>query len=81
MSDVRDPDTDQQLPIKNDKPYIQDLVLADIEARKQLGIRKYGTALQAGNGRDMLQDLYEEILDACIYLRGLIEENKSSEEM
>jgi hypothetical protein len=80
MSDIRDPETDQQLPIKNNNPYIQDLVLADIEARKQLGIKKYGTALQAGNGRDMLQDLYEELLDACIYIRGEIENRKISGE-
>lgn len=76
MAETRDPATDQRLPEPTGGVYIQDLVLEDIEARKQLGIRKYGTALQAHNGRDMLQDLYEEILDAAIYLRGLIEESK-----
>lgn len=74
MSDERDPATDQQLPEVNDQPFVQDLVLADIEARKQLGIRKYGTALQAGNGRNMLLDAYEEALDLAIYLRGALEE-------
>lgn len=74
MSDIRDPETDQPAPIPNDRPYIQDLVMADIEERKQFGIRKYGTALQAHNGRSMLKDLYEELLDACIYIRGLLQE-------
>lgn len=74
MSDVRDPATDQQLPVVNDNKFIQDLVIKDIEERKQLGIRKYGTALQANNGRDMLLDAYEEALDLCIYLRGCLEE-------
>jgi hypothetical protein len=74
MSDVRDPATDQQLPVVNDRPFVQDLVIADIETRKQLGIRKYGTALQSGNGRNMLLDAYEEVLDLAIYLRGALDE-------
>lgn len=74
MSDVRDPDRDQPLPVVNARPFVQDLVMADIEERRQFGIRKYGTALQAGNGRDMLRDAYEEALDLVIYLRGAIEE-------
>lgn len=74
MSSERDPSTDQPLPTVNDRPYVQDLVVADIEARKQFGIRKYGTALQSGNGRDMLLDAYEEALDLCIYLRGALDE-------
>ena len=78
MSDVRDPETDQPLPEKNDRPFIQDLVIADIEDRKALGIRKYGTLLQSGNGRDMLLDAYQEALDLVIYLRGLLDEREHS---
>jgi len=74
MSDVRDPSTDQVLPTGNDRTFIQDLVVADIEERKQHGIRKYGTALQSGNGRNMLLDAYEEALDLAIYLRGMLDE-------
>ena len=74
MSDVRDPETDQVAPIPNDRPFIQDLVVEDVEERKQHGIRKYGTALQSGNGRDMLLDAYEEALDLTVYLRGLLDE-------
>lgn len=79
MSDVRDPATDQPLPVTNDRPYVQDLVMADIEERKALGIRKYGTALQSGNGRDMLRDAYEEVLDLAIYLRGEIDGRERSD--
>lgn len=74
MSDVRDPETDQQLPVRNDSAAVQDLVIADIEQRKALGLKKYGTLLQAHNGRDMLRDAYDEALDLCIYLRGALEE-------
>lgn len=65
---------DQPLPVINDGQDIQSMVIADITARRQVGIERYGTALQAHNGRDMLRDAYEEALDLAIYLRGVIEE-------
>ena len=42
--------------------------------RLELGIERYGTGLQAYNGRDMLQDAYEEALDLCVYLKGIMYE-------
>jgi hypothetical protein len=75
---------DQALPVHNENPEIHSLVTADIEARRQLGISRYGTPLQAENGRNALQDAYEECLDLACYLRQLIEEQlfaaQSSEE-
>jgi hypothetical protein len=65
---------DQPLPVVNGRGDIQTMVIADIEARRQVGIQRYGTALQAHNGRDMLRDAYEEALDLAVYLRGVIEE-------
>lgn len=59
----------QPPPLTNDLPAIQDLVQADIGKRKQVGIERYGTPLQAFNGRDALTDAYEEALDLCQYLR------------
>ena len=67
----------QALPTKNDRPFIQDAVIADIEARKAVGIKRYGTALQPFNGRDALLDLYEELLDACVYLKQALVERDS----
>lgn len=75
MSDERDPERDQPVPQVNDRAFIQDLVIADIEERKEFGVRKYGTALQSGNGRMMIVDLYEELMDAVIYVRGVIDED------
>lgn len=75
----RDGDT-QPLPIPNDRTAIQDLVIADILSRKKLGVRRYGSALQAGNGRDALRDAYEEALDLAVYLRQVIEERKMKSE-
>lgn len=64
---------DQPMPLlRPEAPAIQDLVLEDIEHRKQVGLDRYGTLLKAHNGRDMLQDAYEEAIDLLIYLRGAI---------
>lgn len=72
--------TDQPAPIVNDRPCIQDLVIADIDARKQAGRERYGTLLQPFNGRDALMDAYAEALDLCQYLRQAIEERRVTAE-
>lgn len=63
---------DQPPPIPNDRVAIVDLVIEDMVERKRVGTERYGTPLQAHNGRDMLVDAYQEALDQCIYLRGEI---------
>ena len=63
---------DQPLPEVNDSKFIQDEVMDYIEQRKQLGITRYGTALQAHNGRDALRDAFEEAVDLVMYLAQVI---------
>lgn len=53
---------------------VWELVVEDMHARDQLGRKRYGVPLQAGNGRDSLRDAYEEALDLVVYLRQAIEE-------
>ncbi|ORI13456.1 hypothetical protein [Rhodococcus sp. 1168] len=64
-------------PTPNDNPSIHDLVTTDLAQRKVFGLAKYGTPLQAGNGRNALQDAYEEVLDLACYLRQRIEEDRA----
>lgn len=45
-----------------------------IVERKEYGLKKYGTILQANNGRDAIQDAMEEALDLAAYLRQWLEE-------
>lgn len=66
---------EQPAPVPNDAPSAHDLVIADVEQRKQFGLAKYGTPLQPGNTRKSIQDAYEEILDAACYLRTKLEED------
>lgn len=66
-------------PVPNDKPSIHDLVIRDMESRKAFGLAKYGTILQAGNGRKALKDAYEEVLDLAVYLRQELEERNERE--
>ncbi|MGH3693252.1 MAG: hypothetical protein ACRDRX_04500 [Pseudonocardiaceae bacterium] len=53
---------------------VQALVRVDLVERERIGVERYGTPLQAHNGRDGLVDLYQELLDAACYVRQLIEE-------
>lgn len=71
---LRHREGDQPLPVRNDSRDIQSMVIDDIRARRELGISRYATALQAGNGRDALRDLYEELTDAVMYTRQLMAE-------
>lgn len=68
----------QPNPKKNKNPPIVDLVIKDMLSRKKLGKKRYGVYLQAGNGRNALQDAYEEALDLCMYLKQAMEENYQS---
>lgn len=73
--DQRPPDRhDQPMPTVTEGPSIQDMVIADVEQRKQVGLERYGTLLQPNNGRDMLRDAYEEAIDLAVYLRGCLAE-------
>lgn len=67
---------EQPKPISNDSTPIWDLVRADIDERDKVGRARYGTPLQAFNGRDALVDAYQESLDKVVYLRKEIEERR-----
>jgi len=70
---------DQPPPRINLRPAVWDLVLEDMRDRDQTGRWRYGTPLQAHNGRDALVDAYQEALDLVVYLRQAIEERKPRE--
>jgi len=74
---ARDVVAPQPPPVQNDGTPVWDLVITDMRARKEFGGRKYGTYLQAFNGRDALMDAYQEALDLCVYLRQAIEERRA----
>lgn len=63
--------TPQPAPAGTGQPVV-DSVIADVEARREFGLRKYGTLLRTYNGRDAAMDLYQELLDAVMYLRQFV---------
>lgn len=67
---------EQPAPVGNGHTPSWDLVIADMKSRDKVGRQRYGVPLQPMNGRNSLQDTYEEILDCAVYLRNLIEEEK-----
>lgn len=71
---LRQREGDQPLPVVNDQEYVADQLKDYIEHRKQLGIQRYGTPLQAFNGRDWMRDFLEESVDRLLYFcQGMIE--------
>lgn len=67
----RDLITSQPAPTPTAGPALWDLVIEDMKARDDFGRNKYGMRLQADNGRDVLKDIADELLDAVVYLRQL----------
>lgn len=66
----------QSDPVPNNFAHIADLVCADIQEKKRMGMEKYGTPLQAFNGRNSLQDAYQEAIDLTKYLKQKLEEER-----
>jgi hypothetical protein len=77
MSDTRSHDP-QPSPTEGDGPPVIVMVISDLWDRADLGYRKYGVALRAGNGRDALLDAYAEALDLCCYLKQALMERDAS---
>lgn len=51
------------------------VVLKDMQERHDLGVKRYGKPLQAGNGRNHLVDAYQEKLDGIVYLQAWFDEH------
>ena len=49
-------------------------VVDDLLERREMGKEKYGRALQFGNERRYERDMYQELMDALIYARGMVAE-------
>ena len=73
-------------PISTDEPSVHDLLIqhlskrtiassliSHVRDRKEFGLQKYGTILQASNQRDHRNDIFQELLDALIYSQQGIE--------
>ncbi|MFD7835544.1 hypothetical protein [Streptomyces sp. NPDC059761] len=61
---------DQPLPHKGGEP-VQERLIEMIKQRRALGIQRYGRPLETFNGRNPLQDAWEEALDLATYLTQL----------
>ena len=60
-----------------ERPVVWDQVIADFKARDDFGRKKYGVPLMTEDGRDTLQDAYEEALDLAVYLKkAILERNR-----
>jgi hypothetical protein len=67
---------DQVLPVEGIGDVIEEL-RARLAQRKVLGVRRYGRALQAFNGRDAFRDAEDELLDQYVYLTQVRGEHRA----
>lgn len=71
-----------ELILKDFMKDIADQVIEDIKKRKVQGKKKYGVPLRANNGRDALQDAYEEAQDLSLYLKqAMVERDEPTDEL
>ena len=65
--------------LREDEQSSWDYVLEDIAKREKMGYNKYGKYLTVNTDEDMLQHLYEELLDATVYIKTLLMQRNTSE--
>jgi hypothetical protein len=58
----------------NTHPNVWDIVINEMRTRSETGYTKYGKYLTKDTDEDMLRHLYEELLDASVYIRTLMEQ-------
>lgn len=58
----------------NDVDIVVGLVVIDMRDRDRVGRARCGVPLTAGNGRDQLVDLYQELLDAAAYSMAAVDD-------
>ena len=57
------------LIFQNSDLSLPEWLIADMKARHEAGVAKYGTALRVWNGRDAVVDAYQEALDLLVYVQ------------
>lgn len=67
-------ETTKPSPPGGAQPVVWQLVKADMDARDFVGRERYGKPLYPHEGRDMMREAYEEILDAAVCLRTALYE-------
>ncbi|MFD9249576.1 hypothetical protein [Streptomyces bottropensis] len=70
---------DQPLP-SGGRECVQDALIADIRARRDLGVQRYGSQLMTHNGRNAVQDALEEAVDLAVYLKQVAMETRDREQ-
>jgi len=56
-------------------------VIKDLKEREQFGALKYGKFLTPHSNENMMQHLYEELLDAALYIKNEMTIRKRQEEV
>ena len=60
--------TEQAQPVDHGSEGMHDKLIEEIRHRRDVGLARYNSTLQAFNGRDALRDILDELLDASVYV-------------
>ena len=60
---------------------VGEYLIKDIKTRMESGKKTYGKYLFTDNGRDAILDLYEELMDACFYIKQFMLERDLRERL
>lgn len=66
-------DGDQVIPT-GEGVSVQDMIIAEMERSKEVGLARYGQTLKTFNGRRTLLDVHEEVRDLHVYLTQVMAE-------
>lgn len=70
---------DQRLP-SGGRECIQDVIIADMQESKRVGLKRYGQTLMTFNGRKGFQDIAEEARDLHVYTAMMQREGQATRE-
>lgn len=63
--------------LKQEKTATDD-VIKDLRDREKMGFKKYNKFLTPNTDEDMLQHLFEELLDASLYIKTLLNQRENA---
>lgn len=79
MNPTKTREGDQPLPTTG-RECVQDLIIAEMQESKRVGMSRYGSTLRTFNGRRSIQDVAEEVRDLHVYLTQVRAESEADRE-
>lgn len=67
---------EEPMPVDHGRESMHDKLIAEVGKRRDVGMARYNSTLQAFNGRNALRDVLDELVDASVYVMQLMAEDE-----